>query len=119
MRRLVGHYFDQPEAARGNTYANAMMNSGAGRILLPYRIRRLGLSGKDAVAEAMATGSVGNPIVDLQVVSGQLVVSYSDGTVTTLDLPAGMGGDVDPAAVQVLIDTHTAQANAHHIPPST
>ena len=47
VRRLGGYLFDMPEAARGDGYANALRNSGAGRILLPYRIHRLGLT--DAV----------------------------------------------------------------------
>ena len=43
-RRLSGYLFDQPEAARGDAYANAMRNSGAQRMLLPYRTHRLGLA---------------------------------------------------------------------------
>ena len=41
-RRLAGYLFDQPEAGRGDGFANAMRNSGAARILLPYRIHRAG-----------------------------------------------------------------------------
>ena len=48
VRRLAGYLFDQPEAARGDSYANALRNSGAARILLPYRIHRLGLAGSAA-----------------------------------------------------------------------
>ena len=47
VRRLSGHLFDMPEAARGDAYANALRNSGAAGMLLPYRIHRLGLT--DAV----------------------------------------------------------------------
>ena len=54
VRRLSGHLFDQPEAARGDGYANALRSSGAMRMLLPYRIHRLGLS--DAVDAAHADG---------------------------------------------------------------
>ena len=42
VRRLAGYLFDQPETSRGDGYANAMRNSGAARILLPYRAHRLG-----------------------------------------------------------------------------
>ena len=42
VRRISGYLFDQPEAGRGDGYANAMRNSGAARILLPYRVHRLG-----------------------------------------------------------------------------
>ena len=44
VRRLAGYLFDQPEAGRGDAYANAMRNSGAARMLLPYRVHRLGLT---------------------------------------------------------------------------
>ena len=54
VRRLSGYLFDQPEAGRGAAYANPMRNSGAARMLLPYRIHRLGLS--DAVEAAKSTG---------------------------------------------------------------
>ena len=41
-RRLGGYIFDQPEASRGDAYANALRNSGAQRMLLPYRLHRAG-----------------------------------------------------------------------------
>ncbi len=53
-RRLTGYLFDQPEAGRSDAYANALRNSGAARMLLPYRIHRAGYS--DAVAAAQADG---------------------------------------------------------------
>ena len=40
--RLAAYLFDQPNAGKGDGYANAMRNSGAGRILLPYREHRAG-----------------------------------------------------------------------------
>ena len=40
--RLAGYLFDQPTASRGDAYANAMRNSGAGRMLLPWVEHRLG-----------------------------------------------------------------------------
>ena len=40
--RLSGYLFDQPNAGRGATYANALRNSGAAAILLPYRVHRAG-----------------------------------------------------------------------------
>ena len=53
-RRLAGFLFDMPEASRGDGYANALRSSGAMRMLLPYRVHRLGLS--DAVDAAHADG---------------------------------------------------------------
>ncbi len=40
--RLAAYLFDMPNAGRGDGYANAMRNSGAGRILLPYVVHRAG-----------------------------------------------------------------------------
>ena len=40
--RLTSYLFDQPNAGRGVMYANAMRNSGAAAILLPYREHRAG-----------------------------------------------------------------------------
>ncbi len=54
VRRLAGYLFDMPEAARSDGYSNAMRNSGAARMLLPYRIHRAGYS--DAVEAAQADG---------------------------------------------------------------
>ena len=45
VRRLSGYLFDMPEAGRGDAYANALRNSGAARMLLPYRIHRAGYYG--------------------------------------------------------------------------
>ena len=40
--RIVGYLYDQPTASRGAAFANAIRNSGAGRMLLPYVIHRAG-----------------------------------------------------------------------------
>ena len=40
--RLASYLFDQPTAGMGDRYANAMRNSGAGRILLPHTTHNLG-----------------------------------------------------------------------------
>ena len=40
--RMSGYLWDQPYASRGSTYANTIQNSGAGAMLLPYRIHRAG-----------------------------------------------------------------------------
>ena len=45
MIRLAAYLFDQPNAGKGSGYGNAMRNSGAGRILLPYREHRAGAVG--------------------------------------------------------------------------
>ena len=43
--RLAAYLFDQPNAGRGVAFANALRNSGAASILLPYRIHRAGIVG--------------------------------------------------------------------------
>ena len=40
--RLAGYSYDKPYAPRGVGYAKALSNSGAGAILLPYRVHRAG-----------------------------------------------------------------------------
>ena len=40
--RLAGYQYDRPYAPRGMGYAKALANSGAGAILLPYRVHRAG-----------------------------------------------------------------------------
>ena len=40
--RIAGYYFDAPYASRGTSLANALANSGAGALLLPYREHRAG-----------------------------------------------------------------------------
>ena len=40
--RIVGYIFDAPTSSRGAAFSNAIRNSGAGRMLLPYVIHRAG-----------------------------------------------------------------------------
>ena len=138
--RLAGYLFDQPNAGRGLSFANAGRNSGAWTILLPYRVHRAGTTG-DAVAAAQeAMGTPGNPVTDVSVdaVAATITVTFADGTTRTDTLPAGMDGGVldqtardaaadaqataDGRAVQADIDsavaTHTADPDAHHTPPA-
>ena len=130
VRRLCGYLHDMPEAARNDAYANSLRNSGAQRMLLPYRIHRAGFATAVEAAQE-AVGTTGNPVVDLEVDSGQLVVTFQDGSTVSLPL-AGDGTDQtarDAAgtaqgradAAQGEIDTHevsthntdtTARANA-------
>ena len=39
---IIGYIYDRPTAGRGLAYANATRNSGAGSMLLPYRVHRGG-----------------------------------------------------------------------------
>ena len=40
--RLAGYLYDQPTAVGGASFANALRNSGAASMLLPYRMHRAG-----------------------------------------------------------------------------
>ena len=41
IQRFAAYQHDQPFAARGQAFANAFVNSGAGSVLSRWRIRRL------------------------------------------------------------------------------
>ena len=103
--RLAGYLYDMPFAGRGESYANALRNSGAARMLLPYRIHSVGTT-RDAIAAAQqAVGSLGNPVTNVQVVGGDLVVTFADGTSNTDALPAGGGGGVSSGIDQTARDS--------------
>ena len=90
-------YTISPKQARSDAYGNAMRNSGAARMLLPYRIHRAGYS--DAVAAAQeAVGTVGNPVTGIDVTGTTLTVTFADGSTESHTLPAGGGGGVDQTA---------------------
>ena len=83
-----------PNAARSDGYANAMRNSGAARLLLPYRIHRAGSTAQVIADAQTAVGTTGNPVIDVEVTGGLLVVTFADGTTETHPLPAGGSGGV-------------------------
>ena len=41
IQRFAAYQHDQPYAARGQSFANAFVNSGAGSVLSRWRVRRL------------------------------------------------------------------------------
>ena len=45
--RLAGFLYDQPNAGRGDSFANALRSSGAARVLGFYRAHRLGICAPD------------------------------------------------------------------------
>ena len=99
--RLGAYLFDQPNAGRGLSYANALRNSGAAMILLPYRIHRAGSTGEAVAAAQAAMGTVGNPVTGLSISGEVLTVTFADGATTDLTLPAGMTGGGLPAGSSV------------------
>ena len=88
---LSGYLFDKPTASAGDGFANAMRNSGAGRVLLPYRVHRAGYA--DTVEAAnQAVGTTDNPVVAVDVSGTVLTVTFANGDAETHDLPSGGGG---------------------------
>ena len=115
--RLAGYLFDQPNAGRGLSYANAGRNSGAWAILLPFRVHRAG-STDDAVAAAQeAVGTAVNPVIDVSVdaVAGTITVSFADGTTRTDALPAGMGGGVLDQTARDAASGAQSEIDAHEL----
>ena len=89
--RLSGYLFDQPNAGRGMAYANALRNSGAGAILLPYRVHRAGhVEAAEAVPDDLA-GSLRN--VGFELVNVQSADTW---TLTSFRLP---GSEIGAIAV--------------------
>ena len=87
--RVAGYLFDAPFAARADTVANSMRSSGAAYMLLPYLVHRAGTTGAAVDAAQAAVGSSGNPVTDVSVEDGNLVVTFAAGTTETIPLPAG------------------------------
>ena len=56
--RLAAYLYDQPNAGRGVGYANALRNSGAAAILLPYRVHRAGSTSMATAQEALGSDDV-------------------------------------------------------------
>ena len=91
-RRMAGYLYDQPEAARGDSYANAMRNSGAARMLFAFRAHRLGIADAVEVAQA-AIGTVANPVTDVSYSGDLLTVTYADGQEEEFTIAGGSGTD--------------------------
>ena len=115
--RLAGYFYDQPNAGRGLSFANAGRNSGAWAILLPFRVHRAGTTG-DAVAAAQeAVGLTGNPVVGVALTTDELIVSFADGTVeTTPFTPGSGGGGIDQPARDAAAAAQSEIA-AHELSP--
>ena len=93
-RRLCGYLYDMPEAGRGEAYSNAMRNSGAGRVLLPFRVHRAGPASDDDLAAAQqAVGTTGNPVVDVDYQGDLLTVTYASGATEEFTIAGGSGVD--------------------------
>ena len=100
--RIAGYLFDQPTASRNAAFANALRNSGAGAILLPYRVHRGGnVSGATATASTPVSGGDG----------GGTVPSGSDATARA----AAATADAKAVAAQTTADTNRELINTLQI----
>ena len=111
--RVAGYLFDQPFASRDSAYANALRNSGAASILLAYRVHRAGSVG-NAVSDAIATGTATNPVIGITVAAdaSTMAITYADGTVAELTLPASLDAD----GVRALVSDWAETGNSDPIP---
>ena len=89
--RYCAYAYDRPFASVETRFSNVMRNSGAAAALLPYRQHRLGLSGGDDTATAPATAA-GNAITGLEIVGGNIVLTFGDGSTVDVPLPPSIGG---------------------------
>ena len=117
---LCGWLYDKPTTTGGFSFANAIKFSGAIRVLFPYKAHSVGLVGGRGVAAATAAGigSTGNPVVDVDIIGDDLVITYADGSTETHALPAGGGGGgggFTAADIMALIASHAAMPEIHHI----
>ena len=122
--RWTGYLFDMPFASRGTHFSSAITNSGAGAILLPYRVHAAGSVAEAVSAAQAAIGSAGNPVTDVQVAGSSMTVTFADGATRTEALPSGMGGggidetarDAAQAAQTTAVVAH-AEIDAHEATP--
>ena len=118
VRRLAGYLFDQPETSRNAAYANALRNSGAQRMLLPYRVHRAGYSNSDAIVAAQAAvGTVGNPVTDVSYSGDLLTVTYADGA--TEDFTVAGGSGIDQTARDSAATAQTTAESAENTADTT
>ena len=68
--RLVAYLYDMPNASRGAAFANALRNSGAGRMLLGYRVHRAGTTAEAVDAAQAVMGTTDNPVVGVTIEAG-------------------------------------------------
>ena len=100
--RVAAYLFDQPPSARGNGTANALRNSGAAGLLLPFRVHRAGSTGPSSgVATSTTTPSTPGAGVDTAAVNQLIADGVEDWAET---------GNTDPIPHEKLVN---AAAAAH------
>ena len=78
---LAGYLYDRPFAGSGDRYANAMRNSGAASVLLPYRVHRAGSIGRGEpeLAEDTETMLIQQTPFQVTATAQDLAASYGPG----------------------------------------
>ncbi len=104
--RLAGYLYDQPNAGRGVAFANALRNSGAAGILLPYRVHRAGSTEAAEAAEAAPTPAV---VEGLDAAAVRALIGQHAAKPSAHHTPPGAAD----------LTAHAADANAHHTPPTS
>ena len=118
VSQLVGQLYDRPPASRFTAFAANFRNSGAMDMLSDYRVIAASIIGDSPAQAGAPLGDPGNPVTDVRVQDGVLIVSFADGTTDTHALPAGdgMGDGTDAdaraaaAAAQSTADTANTAA---------
>ena len=100
--RLGGYLYDQPHVGRSGSFANSLRSSGAAFILTPYVRHRLGIAEGEAepAAPAPAEPAVVS-VTGVDIVNGELVVTFSDGTSTAAPLPVPPTPTIDVSALRI------------------
>ena len=104
--RIAAYLYDQPNAGRGVAFANALRNSGAAGILLPYRVHRAGSTDAAEAAEAAPTPAV---VEGLDAAAVRALIGQHAAKPSAHHTPPGAAD----------LTAHAADANAHHTPPTS
>ena len=126
--RLASYLIDQPNAGRGAMFANALQNSGAASILLPYRVHRAG-SVAGATTAAESPGPAGLSRAEVEGIVAAAIAALP--TPPTLPMPAtpaeaaggtsttirGWTAALIRAAVNAVVPAVFREGNTDTIPP--
>lgn len=120
--QLAAYLHDSPPASPGSGFSNAWINSGAAAILSRWVERRAVVIGdvpasSPAVEVPAGVGLNSEQVQALIQASGHQSASQVQSLITAALAALATGGLTESEA-SALIETHRADANAHHTPPS-
>ena len=120
--RLAGYLFDVPTAPRGDGYADHVRNSGAGRVLLPYRVHRAGSTDGDSSASrvGLGRGKVGDEDVDVRTVNvwtlTRIPIPRTPFFAYSVDLPDGTPTGIQIVDFELATDAPVIDGDPANIP---